>query len=158
MHKPGQSRVSAERQIDGKKACCDRKGAWNDVFRCESIQNEVKEKCNYSCGKPHQYHLRLFYMVHLHLGTVALVGIAKPGYQRKYSHWHGHSKIGDHFSVISEDIRNDTVKQAEDNHKDLPEGIALGIEYKRGRSDHRCKQRKVICSVENDERNDYQQY
>lgn len=38
-------------------------------------------------------------------------------------HWRSHAKVSYHFTEIGEGVRNDAVKNTENNHKKLPESV-----------------------------------
>lgn len=120
-------RSSAKGQICDKKARRDRNCAWNDVCRFKLLQNEVKDKGNTNSRKPHQNLLKSANAVYLNFVSLAFVRVSQPQDQREHCHWHRHTEIGDHFTVIGKGIGNNAIEQTENYHQQLSEGITLGI-------------------------------
>ena len=105
----GKQRTSAESEIHSDKACGDGKGAGEDIGGMEMRQDEIKHGGNNGGADPHPHRFRFADGVDLNLRFVALIRVAEPRDEGKDRHRHGHPEIGDHFAVIGEAIRNNTI-------------------------------------------------
>ena len=139
--------TAAGGKADGKKACCDRDGARNEIGCAASLQNKVKSDGDRNrCGCNEEIIART-QAIYFDLGAFALIGIAKPGNERPDCHRCSHSEIGDHLSVIGDLPGNDAVKDGKDDDENLPYGIALCAEDERCDADELSYQRKIVLSV-----------
>lgn len=82
---------------------------------------------------------------------LSLVGMAEPGDESEKRHGHGHAKVGHHLAEIGKGIGNIAVKQAENDHEKLSNGIALCVKKNGDHADQGGNQRQVITAVEEQE-------
>ena len=143
----GEVGAAAEGEIDGQKAGGDGQRAGEQVCGVEEAEQEVEHHRHSGGEYQHKGNLTPGKAVDLHLGMVALEGVAQPGHQRHHSHGSRHAQIGEHLAVVSKGEGNKPVQQAEQDHQHLPRRVALGAENKGCGSDERGGQGEIAAPV-----------
>ena len=125
-------------EINGKEARGDRKSGNSEICRRKGFQNEIEDNGYKKRQKRQKKEFPLFQTgIDTNLGFSFFKGVLQPRDKREDCHRERHTDVGQHFAVIGEAIGNDTVKRAEQDDKDLSNGISFGAENERGHADER---------------------
>ena len=103
-------RIAAKCQVNGNKTCGDGNRAWHNICGVKIIQYLVKYGGDQDGGKEHRSRFFFCDRIDLDFGTISVVRMTQPGDQGKNGHWHRHSEVSDHFTVIRKRIGNDSVQ------------------------------------------------
>lgn len=147
--------AAAEGEVHRQKAGGHGHGAGQKVRRAQRLEDEVKRRRHRRRQQPHEHMLPTGNFVHLHLGAVALKGVAQPADERQQRHGRRHAQIGDHLAVIRAGIGNIAVDQAENHRQRLPHGVALGVKKQGGDADEGGGEREILLPFQQEKKCHY---